>query len=95
MLDRNSLVVDINQSGCTMEVGKAICDHIHDWFRGSQKIVSMGVILKEVKYGIEPNLCYSLPTVCTGNGNYKIVSDLVLKEFEKNKLNECTIELLK
>jgi malate/lactate dehydrogenase len=52
---------------------KAIIDHLREWFQGSDKTVSMGVVLSTEKFGIPAGLCYSLPTRCLGKGDYQII----------------------
>ena len=61
-----------------MSATKAIVDHLKDWYHGSQKVVSMGVVLSSDHYGVPAGLCYSMPTRCTGNGSYEIIEDIAL-----------------
>ena len=65
-------------AGTYLSASKAIIDHLRDWFLNKNKIISMGVILPKDLYGISQGLCYSMPCLCEGNGNYKIVEDLNL-----------------
>ncbi len=75
MYERGGFIQEKTKGNAYISATKAITDHLRDWFQGSPKIVSMGVILKSVKYGIPAGLCFSLPTICTGVGEYKIVDD--------------------
>ena len=52
---------------------KAIIDHLTDWYQGSERIVSMSVVLGENTYGLRKGICFSLPVLCKGNGDYKVV----------------------
>ena len=61
------------KGGAYMSATKAIIDHLRDWMLGSKNIVSMGVVLSSETYGVPAGMCYSMPTRCTGNGNYQIV----------------------
>lgn len=57
------------QGGNTfLSATKAIIDHLTDWFQGSQRVVSMGVIVKEDVYGLTKGTCFSLPCLCSGMG---------------------------
>lgn len=47
---------------------KAIIDHLTEWYQGTNKIVSMGVIVNKDVYGLEQGICFSLPCICTGLG---------------------------
>jgi len=77
-----------------MSAAKATCDHIKDWFVGSDQIVSMAVIPPVGTYGIDTDLCFSLPLKCKGNFEYEIVTGLELNDFAKSKF-ELTMNELK
>ena len=44
---------------------KAICDHLKDWFAGSNGVVSMGVH-SSGQYGVPEGLWSSFPIECKG-----------------------------
>jgi len=66
-----------------MSAAKAIKDHMHDWFAGSDEIVSMAIIPPIGTYGLDTDICFSLPIKCKGNFNYEIVTGLELNEFAR------------
>lgn len=74
----------------------ATCDHMHDWWYGNLQggYVSMGVIPEESHYGISPDICYSYPCQIE-NGEWKIVKNLKIDEFSKQKMKDSEEELLK
>jgi len=76
-----------------MSAAKATCDHMKDWFQGSENIVSMGVIAPEGTYGVDTELCCSYPIRCKGNFEYEIVTGLELNEFAKSKFDLSIKEL--
>ena len=55
----------------------AVVDHLRDWYVGSTRIVSMGVV-SEGDYNVPENLISSFPVHCLPNFNYKIVKDFPL-----------------
>ena len=84
------------QGGNTfLSASKAIIDHLTDLYKGSEKIVSMGIVVDKSVYGIEEGICFSLPTMCTGNGEYKILNDLSLNEFQRMRVKEGNDQLVK
>ena len=54
----------------------AVCDHIHDWFVGTEpgRYVSMGVI-SNGEYGVPKDINFSFP-VTIKDGKYTIVQGL-------------------
>lgn len=56
-----------------MSAAKSIIDHLRDWFMNVNKMVSMGVIVQKKVYGIPEDLCFSVPVLTLGDGNYRIV----------------------
>jgi len=80
-----------------MSVAKAVCDHMVVWWLGmdaSEKdFFSMGV-LSDGSYNVPENLYFSYPVRLDPNGDYKIVQDLHLSEFSKEKLKITVEELI-
>ena len=79
-----------------LSVAKAICDHMQVWWSGvdsSEKdFFSMGV-LSDGSYNIPKNLYFSFPVRFDSSGEYRIVKDLQLSEFSKEKLELTAKEL--
>lgn len=92
--ERGGFIADKMGSGAHMSAAKSIIDHLRDWFMNKDKIVSMGVILPKEIYGIPEELCFSVPVMCLGDGNYKIVENFELNEAQRMRLAESKQELL-
>lgn len=54
----------------------------------------MGVINEKGAYGIDVDLCYSMPCNIGPDGEWTIVEDLQLNEFQTEKLKASEKELL-
>ena len=78
-----------------MGPANAIKDHIRDLFLGTEPgdYASMAVIADGNTYGIPKGVGFSLPCE-TKNFEYKVVSDLALDEFTKNKLEKSYKEII-
>ena len=87
--------ISSQQGGAYMSATKAIVDHLRDWMLGSKHIVSMGIVLSNEKYGVPAGMCYSMPTRCTGDGNYEIVESLALNPQQQFRVTDNREELLK
>lgn len=79
-----------------MGPANAIKDHLRDWIVGTKAddMVSMAVMTDGTVYGIPKGVCFSLPFQ-SKNGEYKIVDNLVLDGFDKNKLEVSYQEIVK
>lgn len=65
----------------------AACDHMRIWWLGTEEgdYTSMGVIPDKSYYDVDQDLCYSYP-VTVKDGQWKIVEDLAISDFSKEKL---------
>ena len=70
-------------------------DHLKDWFKGSDHPVSMGVIIPPNIYNIPAGICFSLPVICSGGGEYTVIEDIKLSEAQFKKIGENLSELEK
>lgn len=95
MYERGGFILEKAHGNAFIASTKAIIDHLKDWFSGSDRTVSMGIILDEERYGVPAGLCYSMPTVCKGLGVYEVVEDLTFNENQKKRISEGVDELLK
>ena len=77
--------MQVTGGSSVFSAANAVIDHLKDWFLGTDKIVSLGVV-SEGDYGIPKGLWTSLPVRCTGNFKYEIVRDVPLSEFCKAKI---------
>ena len=59
---------------------------------GTSEVVSMGVF-SDGSYGVEEGLIYSFPVVCE-RGDWRIVQDLPINEFSRQKMIVTESELV-
>ena len=90
---RGAKVIEARGASSAGSAANAITNHIHDWVLGSAENdwVSMGVIA-DGSYGIEPGIVYSFP-VTTKDGQWRIVQNLPLNDYECKMMSETEKEL--
>ncbi|MGI9318550.1 MAG: malate dehydrogenase, partial [bacterium] len=68
-------------------------DHMRDWALGTTEgdWVSMA-IPSDGSYGISEGLMYSFPVTCS-DGGYKVVADLEISDFSRNRMTATEDEL--
>uniref|UniRef100_A0A0K8TST5 Malate dehydrogenase n=1 Tax=Tabanus bromius TaxID=304241 RepID=A0A0K8TST5_TABBR len=91
---RGAAVIAARKMSSAMSAAKAACDHMHDWWNGTNPgdFVSMGVI-SDGSYGAPKDVVFSFP-VEIRNGKWSIVQGLQLDDFAKSKLQVTGKELL-
>jgi len=62
---RGAAIIEARKLSSAASAANAVCDHIHDWFVGTNKgqIASMGVI-SNGEYGVPIGLNFSFPVTC-------------------------------
>jgi malate dehydrogenase len=100
---RETFIPDVQQRGAAIikargassaaSAASAAIDHIRSWALGTPEgdWVSMAVP-SDGSYGIEPGIIYSFPCVCE-NGDYRIVQDLDIDVFSRDRMNATEAEL--
>ena len=74
MQKRGAAIIAARKLSSALSAAKAISDHMHDWFLGTnQKWVSMGVV-SDGSYGITKGLVYSYPVKVS----YMYIIELVI-----------------
>ena len=82
---RGKEIIDTRGFSSVMSAGKAILDHLHDWYLGTNEGVNISMAVhSDGCYGVEKGLYCSFPVRCTGNFNYEINKDVKLSEFATN-----------
>lgn len=91
---RGAAVISARKMSSAMSAAKAACDHMHDWWNGTQSgnYVSMGVI-SDGSYGAPKDIIFSFPVEIV-NKQWKIVQGLKLDDFANGKLAITGKELL-
>jgi len=84
---RGAEIISVMNKSSAASAAAAACEHVHDWWCGNQQggWVSMGVILEEETYGIQPGVCYSMPCNVV-NGQWQIVQGLSIDEFSRARM---------
>jgi len=90
---RGAAVIAARKMSSAMSAAKAACDHMRDWWQGTAEgvWVSMGV-LSDGSYGAAEGTIFSYPVVCVNKG-WRIIKDLPVDDFSKNKLEQTSQEL--
>lgn len=91
---RGASVIKARGLSSAMSAAKAIGDHIHDWWFGTENGVytSMGVP-SDGSYNIPEGVMYSFPVTIDKERNYHIVQNLSRDNFATEKMKETYDEL--
>ena len=89
---RGAAVIDARGASSAASAASAAIDHMRDWALGSSGWLSMA-IPSDGSYGIEEGLIYSFPVICE-NGAYRIVQDLEIDAFSREKMDATQAELV-
>jgi len=90
---RGAAIIAARKLSSAMSAAKAICDHLRDWWFGTQNDdwVSMGVV-SDGSYGIEKGLVYSFPVRCQ-NRSWSIVQGLEINDWARDLMTKTAQEL--
>ncbi|GAB5365062.1 hypothetical protein AAMO2058_001024200 [Amorphochlora amoebiformis] len=90
---RGAAIIKARGSSSAASAANAVCDHVRDWFTGSNEPVSMGVP-SDGSYGIPKGLIYSFPCKVSGGFKYEIIKGLQLDQDAEKALQHSANELL-
>jgi malate dehydrogenase len=90
---RGAEVIKARKLSSAMSAAKAICDHMRDWWHGTDEWVSMAVF-SDGSYDQPEGVMYSYPVTIGSDGKWKIVQGLELSDWAKQKLKETADELV-
>ncbi len=100
---KDSFIPDVQQRGAAIikargassaaSAASSAIDHMRSWSLGTAEgeWVSMAVP-SDGSYGIEPGIIYSYPCICK-DGDYQIVQDLAISDFDRSKMDATEKEL--
>jgi len=88
---RGAAVIAARKLSSAMSAAKAASDHMKDWFQGTDKWVSMGVV-SDGSYGAPKDVMFSFPCTCK-DGKWTIVQGLDISDFAREKLDVTGKEL--
>ena len=90
---RGAAIIKARGLSSAASAANAAVEHMRDWVAGTNgEVVSMG-IYSDGSYGITERLIYSFPCVCE-NGDWKIVQDLEISDFSREKMSSTEKELI-
>jgi len=91
---RGASVIAARKLSSALSAAKAACDHMRDWWVGTAPgtTVSMGVI-SSGEYGAPKDVIFSFPVTISNGKEWKIVKDLPVSDFAKEKLSITGKEL--
>ena len=91
---RGAAIIKARGASSAASAASAAVDHMRDWILGSNgQWVSMGVYSKGNSYGIDEDLMFALPIVCTP-GEWKEVGGLAVSEFSRTMISKTEQELV-
>jgi len=92
---RGAAIIKARKLSSAMSAAKAICDHMNTWWFGTDgdDFVSMGIV-SDGAYGIPKDIVYSFPLQIDSQGHYKIVEDLAISNFSREKMDLSAKELV-
>jgi len=76
---RGGEIINVRGGSSVFSAAKGVVDHLHDWYNGTDKIVSMGV-QSNGEYGVAKGVWSSFPVKCKDFG-YEIVKGIELSTF--------------
>ena len=89
---RGAAVIKARKLSSAMSAAKATCDHMRDWWFGTDDWVSMGVI-SDGSYNTPVGVMYSFP-VTIKNGQWSIVQGLKIDDWSAEKMKLSADELI-
>jgi malate dehydrogenase len=90
---RGAKIIESRGLSSAASAASAACDHVRDWVLGTGDVwTSMGVI-SSGEYGAPKDVIFSFPVTCK-NGDWKVVNNLKLSEFAKQKIELTSKELV-
>ncbi|XP_064485086.1 malate dehydrogenase, cytoplasmic-like [Ornithodoros turicata] len=92
---RGAAVIAARKLSSAMSAAKAAADHVRDWWNGTSEgqWTSMGV-LSDGSYGAPLDVMFSFPVTVDLQRRWRIVQDLPVSEFAREKLDVTSKELL-
>ncbi len=90
---RGARVIEARGASSAASAASAVIDHMHSWMDGTPPgdWTSMGVPA-DGSYGVKPGVMFSYP-VTAANGDWRIVQELKLNEFERSMITLTEKEL--
>jgi malate dehydrogenase len=90
---RGAAIIEARGASSAASAASAAVDHVHTWVHGTPEgdWTSMGVV-SDGSYGVPEGLVSSFPVVCA-DGEWKIVPDLDINQFSRDRIDASVREL--
>ena len=90
---RGAAIIDARGASSAASAANAAIDHVRDWILGTPEDdwVSMAVV-SDGSYGVPKGLVSGFPCTCS-NGEWKIVEDLHIDDFSRQRIDASANEL--
>ncbi|MCS4532539.1 malate dehydrogenase [Corynebacterium sp. ES2730-CONJ] len=88
---RGAEIIEVRGKSSAASAASSAIDHMHDWINGS-KGWATAAIPSDGSYGVPEGIIYGFPTI-SHNGQWEIVQDLELSEFQKERIAANAKEL--
>ncbi|EKE21041.1 MAG: Malate dehydrogenase [uncultured bacterium] len=91
---RGAKIIEKRKKSSAASASQAIIDTVKSIYSKNQDLFSLAVCSDSNAYGIEKDLIFSFPCISLGEGGYKIVENISLEEFIRNKIKLSEKELI-
>ena len=89
---RGAAIIKARGLSSAASAANAAVEHIRDWVHGTDGATVSMAVPSDGSYGIEKGLFFSYPCVCA-DGEYRIVQDLSVNEFSRQRITATEQEL--
>jgi len=90
---RGAAIINARGASSAASAASSAIDHVRDWVNGTNKKWTSMAICSEGDYGVDKGIWYSYPVICE-NGTYRVVKDLSIDAFSKEKMEITRKELV-
>ncbi|MEL6050080.1 malate dehydrogenase [Corynebacterium rouxii] len=89
---RGAEIIEVRGKSSAASAASSAVDHMHDWINGTDGQWRTAAIPSDGSYGVPEGLIFGFPTISEG-GQWKIVQDLELSDFQKEGIARNVTEL--
>jgi malate dehydrogenase len=87
---RGAAIIEARGASSAASAANAAIDHVYDWVNGTEWTSSS--VVSDGSYGVPEGLVSSFPVTCAG-GAWKIVPDLEINQFSRDRIDASVREL--
>ncbi|CAB0517036.1 malate dehydrogenase [Corynebacterium diphtheriae] len=89
---RGAEIIEVRGKSSAASAASSAIDHMHDWINGTDGQWRTAAIPSDGSYGVPEGLIFGFPTI-SEDGQWKIVQDLELSDFQKDGIVRNVTEL--